>query len=196
MKESMNRSYRLAEKLSYLYDLNSKIDTVLSVSMYFLSQFLGTERSSIFLFQPWNQQLTIFSSLDLNKNEIRIPRSEGVAGWVFEHRESAIINSAYSDDRFCEEVDLMTGFRTNNLICAPLCDSNERCLGTLQSLNKTSGDFTIDDLELLDLAARMVAIAITNSKRYRESLVTNEARKKIIGQMAGRYKFPSSPIPN
>jgi GAF domain-containing protein len=56
-------------------------------------------------------------------------------------------------------------------------------LGTLQSLNKKSGDFTADDLELLDLTARLVAVAINNSIRFNEIQTTNMARKKLIKQI-------------
>ena len=55
MEESMTRPYRLAKELSQLFDLDSKIDTVLSNSIYYLNQFMDSERSSIFLFQHWNQ---------------------------------------------------------------------------------------------------------------------------------------------
>ncbi len=180
MKESMTRPYRLSKELAKLFDLNCKIDTLLSASMYYLNQFMDSERSSIFLFQDWNQQLTIFSSLDLEKHEIRIPKSCGVAGWVFVNRQPTVVNNAYEDSRFYKEVDEMTGFQTHNLICTPLLDYKDHCLGTLQSLNKKSGNFTNDDLELLNLAARMVAVAINNSRQYTELLVTNEARRKCI----------------
>ncbi len=79
----------------------------------------------------------------------------------------------------------MTGFRTLNLVCTPLLDTKDNILGTIQSLNKKSGDFTTDDLELLGLAARMVAVAINNSRQYNEILVANEARRKFIKQFAG-----------
>jgi len=183
MGERMTRSYRLAEKLSQLFDLESKIDTVLSVSMYYLNQFMDSERSSIFLFQPSNQQLTIFSSLDLEKHEISIPKSCGVAGCVFVNRQPAVVNNAYEDTRFYKEVDDMTGFKTRNLICTPLLDFKENCLGTLQSMNKNSGDFTTEDLELLNLAARMVAVAINNSRQYTELLVKNKASRTFIRQI-------------
>ncbi len=185
MKEGKIQPYRLGMELSQLFDLESDIDTALSVSMTNLNQFMDSERSSIFLFQPMKDQLTIFSSLDLGKNEIRIPKSLGVAGWVFEHRKPAIVYNAYEDSRFCKEVDLMTGFHTRNLICTPLIDCREHCLGTLQSLNKKNGDFTTEDLELLNFIARMVAVAINNSKRYSEILITNEARKRLIKQIIG-----------
>ncbi len=176
----MTRPYRLAKELSQLFDLDCKIDTVLSASMYYLNQSMDSERSSIFLFQHWNQQLTIFSSLDLEKHEISIPKSYGVAGWVFANCQAAVINNAYEDTRFYKEVDEMTGFQTRTLICTPLLDNKDHCLGTIQSLNKKRGEFTTDDLELLNLAARMVAVAINNSRQYHELLVTNEARKKFI----------------
>ncbi|MGB5425012.1 MAG: GAF domain-containing protein [Desulfobacterales bacterium] len=183
MEKSMIRHYRLAKELSQLFDLESNIDAVLAVSMYKLNQFMDSERSSIFLFDPLKQQLTSFSSQDLEKKEIRIPKSSGVSGWVFEHRKPAIVNDADSDSRFYRVVDDMTGFRTRNLICTPLIDYKEHCLGTLQSLNKQSGDFTTDDLELLDLTARLVAVAINNSRLYSEILTTNIARKKVIKQI-------------
>ena len=183
MEESMTRPYRLTEKLSQLFDLERKIETVLSVSMYHLNQFMDSERSSIFLFQHWDQQLTIFSSLDLEKHEVRIPKSCGVAGWVFTNREPAVVNNASEDSRFYKDIDDMTGFKTRNLICTPLLFSDHQCLGTIQSMNKREGNFTDDDLELLKLAAGMVAIAINNSKRYNELLATNEARKNFINKI-------------
>jgi adenylate cyclase len=183
MEKSMIRHYRLAKELSQLFDLESDIDAVLAVSMYKLNHFMDSERSSIFLFDPLKQQLTSFSSQDLEKKEIRIPKSSGVSGWVFEHRMPAIVNDTDNDSRFYSGVDEMTGFRTRNLICTPLIDYKENCSGTLQSLNKKSGDFTADDLELLDLTARLVAVAINNSKLYNEIQTTNMASKKVIKQI-------------
>jgi adenylate cyclase len=184
MKESSTRSYRLTRDLSELFDLANKMDTTLSVSMYYLNQHMEAERSSIWLFQHWNQKLTVFSSLDLEKHEISIPKSYGVSGWVFVNRKPAVVNNAYEDCRFCKDVDKMTGFRTRNLICTPLLDGEQHCLGTLQSLNKKTGDFTHDDLELLSLAAGMITVAIKNSKRYDEILVKSEARKRFIKKIS------------
>jgi adenylate cyclase len=182
-KDSTFRSYRLANELSQLFDLESDIDKALAVSIHNLNQVMDAERSSIFIFEPLKDQFTSFSSIDLKKNEIRIPKSLGVAGWVFENRKAAIVNNAYEDERFYKEVDKMTGFKTRNLICTPLMDYKDHCLGTIQSLNKKDGDFTNDDLDLLNLTARMVTVAINNSRRYNEILITSEARKKLVKQI-------------
>jgi adenylate cyclase len=180
MKECRSKSYQLTKKLTPLLVLDCKIDTVLSAAIYYLNEFMESERTSIFIFQAWKQELTVFSSLDLEKHEISIPKSSGVSGWVFENRAPAIINNAYQDNRFFKGVDEMTGFYTRNIICTPMIDRNNCCLGTLQSLNKKEGSFDSDDLELLDLAAHLVAISISNSKCYNEITSTNAFQKKVI----------------
>jgi adenylate cyclase len=180
MKTNRSRPYQLAKELSQLFVLDCKIDTVLSASMYYLNDFMGSERTSVFVYQPWNQELTVFSSLDLKKHEISIPKSSGISGWVYDNRKPVIVDNAYEDSRFCSKVDEMTGFYTTNMICTPIIDQNDRCLGTLQSLTKKAGPYTSDDIELMNLAAHMVAISIDNNERYKEITNTNTFQKKII----------------
>jgi adenylate cyclase len=172
MEKNRIRPHRLVTELSQLFNLETSLDTVLAISMYKLNQYMDSERSSIFVFDPLNKQLTSYSSLDLAKQEIRMSKSTGVAGWVFEHRMPAVINDAYDDSRFFRGVDDMTGFRTRNLICTPMIDDKGKCLGTIQSLNKKSGDFTTDDLELLDVTSRLVAVALNKNRGYDEMLNT------------------------
>lgn len=182
MEDNMIKLNHLLKELTLLFDLECNLDTVLSALMYFINRTLESERSSVFLYQPWSQNLSVFASLDLVKDEIRIPKSSGVIGWVFEHREPVIVCNAYADGRFYKGVDELTGFHTRNMICSPLIDNKKRCLGTLQSLNRQDEDFSINDLELLNLIARMIAVAIINNRRYTENRVASEARKKCIGQ--------------
>ena len=74
----------------------------------------------------------------------------------------------------------MTGFRTRNMICTPMVDDNGKCLGTIQSLNtKKSGEFTTDDLILLDVTARLVAVALNKNKAHDEMLTTKITCAKL-----------------
>jgi adenylate cyclase len=184
MKKSRIRPHRLVTELSRLFELETSLDTVLVVSMYKLNQYMDSERSSIFIFDPLNEQLTSYSSLDLAKREIRMSKSTGVAGWAFEHCMSAVINDAYDDSRFYRGVDEITGYRTRNLICTPLIDDKGKCFGTMQSLNKKSGDFTENDLELLDMTARLVAVALNKKSGYDAMLTTNIAWQKLGNRLS------------
>ena len=184
MEKRIPESQRSAMELSAILNLDNDMDTILSVSMYVINQYMDAERTSIFLLDPLKQQLTSYSSLDLDKHEIRMSKSTGVAGWVIEHCMPAVINDAYDDRRFFRGVDEMTGFRTRNLICCPLIDDNENCLGTLQALNKKSGNFTPDDLELLSHAAWLLADAIKKGGSYEEMITINTACEELRNEMS------------
>ena len=86
--------------------------------------------------------------------------TKGVAGWVFSHKEGAIIHDAYKDDRFDKSVDMRTGYRTKSILCAPLKTVGGEMIGVSQILNKIVGKFNEDDLEILEAMTKQAAIAI------------------------------------
>ncbi len=87
-------------------------------------------------------------------------RRQGVAGWVAEHAEPAIVNNARADRRFLLEVDDRFGFETHSLAAVPLV-ARGRVLGVVEVLNKRSGEsFTDDDASLLSILAALAASAL------------------------------------
>ena len=104
----------------------------------------------------------------MKKNEIRIQANYGVAGWAFQNCDSLMINDAYKDPRFYKEVDKKSGFRTKNILCIPLKNRNNQCIGALQAINKQSSDFTSGDQQLLTSISHYVAIALENAKLYED----------------------------
>lgn len=84
------------------------------------NEIMGTERSSVFLFDDQTSELWSLTATGMERNEIRIPADSGVAGSVFESKTPLIINDTYSDARFNPEIDKMSGFKTRNILCIPL----------------------------------------------------------------------------
>jgi len=90
----------------------------------------------------------------------RFDRQQGIAGWVAEHVEPAIVNNVRSDARFLPELDERSGFVTRSLMAVPLA-ARGRVLGVIEVLNKRSGkDFTDDDASLLSILAALSASAL------------------------------------
>ena len=91
-----------------------------------------------------------------------LPRTGSIAGWCFEHGESALVPDAYADARFYPGVDRRTGLRTRSILCVPLC-RNHRPIGVLQVINAL-GDgrpaFDPADQEALEAFANLAATAI------------------------------------
>ncbi|MEJ2170473.1 MAG: GAF domain-containing sensor histidine kinase, partial [Desulfobacterales bacterium] len=133
-------------------------------------------------------------STDLKRNEIKIPKDKGIAGWVFRNKTPVIISDAYHDERFYPDVDSLTGFKTRNIICVPLVNRKKETIGTLQALNKTSGDFCRDDLEVLTYLAAYVTIAVENARLYEALKTSDRAKERVISHLSHELSTPLSVI--
>jgi signal transduction histidine kinase len=151
---------------------------------------MDTQASSIFLYDKKPNELWSLVSTDLKKNEIRIPATYGIAGWVFQNRAPTIVSDASSDPRFDAEVDAKTGFKTRNILCVPLINRQKECVGTLQVLNKKTGNFTDDDVEMLSSIADYATIALENSRLYEELKSMNKAKERAIDHLSHELGTP------
>ncbi len=90
----------------------------------------------------------------------RFERDLGLAGWVLENVEPAIVHSVRDDPRFMPRVDEFLGYRTRNLVAVPLA-ARDKVLGVIEVLNKRRGQaFSEDDASLLSLLATLTASAL------------------------------------
>ncbi len=137
-----------------------------------------------------NKQLWARISTYLKKNEIRFPADQGIAGWVAQHQEPLLINDAYADPRFYREVDRTTGFKTRNILCLPLINRRQECIGTLQVFNKRFGDFTPDDERRHGYVSHDLTIDLENATLYEELKALNKARERVINHLSHELKTP------
>ncbi|MBI4691009.1 MAG: GAF domain-containing protein [Nitrospirae bacterium] len=96
-----------------------------------------------------------------------IPKSQGVAGWVANNGSAIRIDNTKNDNRFNPEVDRITGYNTNSILCVPL-RLHSGTIGVLELINKKNGTFTSDDEELISYFADQAAIAISRAKFYED----------------------------
>jgi len=191
----INRGHRHSQLFQVGQTLTSEInlDALFEIVMDQTNQIMDTERSAVFLNDEESGELWSLVATGMTKNEIRIPVTQGVAGWVFQSGMPLTINDAYEDHRFYSSVDEKSGFRTRNILCLPLTNRKGQCIGVLQALNKRTGDFTEEDTELLTSISHYVAIALENSRLYeklKSTLLRIETLEKVKNHLT---KFvPSS----
>ena len=188
--------YRHKQLLSFGQVITSEmnLEVLFEVIMIQTNQIMDTQRSTVFLYDDESGQLWSLVATSMKKNEIRIPADYGVAGSVFKNRAPLIINDVYNDPRFYSEVDKKSGFRTNNIICIPLINKKGKCIGTLQALNRNSGDFTDVDRELLTAISHYVAIALENAKLYEDLKSLDKAKERVINHLSHELKTPLAVI--
>ena len=167
-----------------------KFDVLFDVIIEQANRVMDTERCSIFLADDRREQLRLYVATDLRRDEVRIPKSHGVAGWVFSNRVPVIINNAYEDPRFFSGIDRQTGFQTRSILCVPLADRTGESIGTMQVLNKKTGDFNDEDREILTYVAGSVSVALENAVLYEQLKASDRAKEKVIHHLAHELKTP------
>ncbi len=96
----------------------------------------------------------------------RLPPGRGIAGWVADQREPAIVHDVRKDPRFFPQVDETFGFYTQTLACVPLLDG-DRVLGVIEAVNKQAErEFSAEDHHLLLVVAQLAAAAIQRAERF------------------------------
>ena len=131
---------------------------------------LEAEAASLLLIDPETGDLFFEVALGESKSkikEVRLKAGQGIAGWVAQKGEPAIIHDVKSDPRFFKGADEKTDFVTRNIICVPV-KTKEKIIGVLEAINKKEGKFVVGDLEIFIALANQVAIAIENSNLYHE----------------------------
>lgn len=100
----------------------------------------------------------------------RLPAGQGIAGAVAASRQPEIVLDVRRDPRFYALVDETIGFKTRSMVCVPLALDNQRVLGVIQVLNKTSDrEFTQDDLDLMLVVAQLAVTAMHRAERAGEA---------------------------
>ena len=184
--------YKMICELGQIVTSEMNLDGLFGLIMEQTTRVMNSERASVFLYDSVNEQLCSWASTDLKSNAVRISPHCGIAGWVFSSLTAQIINDPYNDPRFFPGVDKKTGFKTRNILCTPLINRNRECIGTLQTLNKKSGDFTDDDLELLNAASYYVTIALENARLYENLKALDKAKERVINHLSHEIKTPLS----
>ncbi|XP_030573302.1 cGMP-specific 3',5'-cyclic phosphodiesterase isoform X1 [Drosophila novamexicana] len=117
--------------------------------------------------------------------EIIIPFGIGIAGMVAQTKEMINIKEAYMDARFNCEIDLKTGYKTNAILCMPICNYEGDIIGVAQIINKTNGcmEFDEHDVEIFRRYLTFCGIGIQNAQLF-EMSVQEYRRNQILLNLA------------
>jgi len=152
-----------AQRLAGLIQ-QGKLDALAaSTEMAMLHEQVGFERGSIFIMDNILGQLVAQHLDGLEEQKLNLTVKLGIVGLVALTNQMLLIPDTFSDPRFDSSFDNLTGYKTRNILCVPLHDANGEVLGAIEAINKLSGDFSEQDIDLLTDIAGIVSIAIENA---------------------------------
>jgi GAF domain-containing protein len=162
----------LARRLSSTLHHDELIGMILAAA----AELLGAETASLLLVDEATGDLQIsFASGGIadRLEQHRVPKGQGIAGWVVDNHATAVVNRPEDDERFYGGVDDQTGFETINMLAVPLLTA-DRTVGVLEVINRPDG-FDDDAAEVGEAFASLAAIALENAGTYAklaEAIVT------------------------
>jgi Nif-specific regulatory protein len=144
------------------------IDELMTRLVDHISETMDADRGTIYLLDRGKGELLSRAAHLPELDEIRLQIGQGVAGYVAQTGEVLNVPAAEAEQRFYEEIDRRTGYRTETILAAPMRDHAGNVIGVVQLLNKRSGTFGADEGELLTRLADQAALAIEATTMYED----------------------------
>lgn len=152
---------------------------VLSYTMDMLKSTMQVGAGSLLLAK--DGELEYSDAFGMNLDDLRrrnLKLGQGIAGYAAARGESVMVNDVASSVLFHADLYETADFVTKSVLAVPLV-SQGRVIGVLEVLNKVTGDFVDDDLQLLQSIASSVSIALENARLYGETLSMAEQEREV-----------------
>jgi len=169
-----NRNLALLNQVGQRLTATLDLEQIVQQLLQAVAETIGVEGVSLWLWDEEREGWLVCHAVSRHDQggsplDLRLRPGQGIAGWVAQTGESAVVANAPDDPRFFPGIDEQTGWRTTSLLAVPLW-VHEAAIGVLEVVNKLSGDFDGDDLILVETLAASAAIAIENARLHQALL--------------------------
>lgn len=192
--EQLSSTPSSVRRLDHLLDITTELISTLELNALLqkivdsAKELTESQAAALLLFNTQRNHLYFEAATEpLRKDDtlIAIPMEKSIAGWVFRNQEPLLVNDTDAEPRYFRDVELVLSARANTIMGIPLV-TNEKTIGVLEVVNKIHGHFDEDDLQLLQTLATLSAIAIENTRLFRQS--------DMIADMVHELRTPLSSL--
>lgn len=165
--ENYRRILEISKQLNSTLEYRALLQQIVAAVV----EVLKVEAATIMLLDPATGELRFEIASNLRPQEtekILVPMEGSIAGWIVTHGEPRVIEDVSKEPNHFRQVDTETDFETRNLLGVPL-KTHTKVIGVLQAVNKPSGNFTSEDVNLLTILASQACVAIENTRLFMQS---------------------------
>lgn len=179
---------RRADELATLNEIANAITSSLDMPAILrqivrqINRYFHVEAGAILLRDALSGDLEFTVMLQQEQETLQgtvIPRGRGVAGWVAETGNTAIVLDPDNDPRFFRAVSDSVNFETRSILCVPIINRGH-VIGVIELLNKTDGAFSHDDARRLQSMATTIGIALENARLFANTVAGREQLAAIL----------------
>lgn len=144
------------------------LERVYEVLVEEVNKYCPVESVQLFLRRRYEDRLSVMTQSDHDEQTDAFPFGHGIIGTVAQMNRIVISNQAPEHARYAQDIDGLNGKDISSIVAIPL-SSQDRVVGVLALFNRQQGDFTEEDVHLLESFTNPVATAIENARLFEES---------------------------
>lgn len=182
--ERYQRLLEISRDLASTHDLNDLLNRIAQAA----ADLSNAEAASILLFDEARKQLFFQASTNLEEPLMQglvIPLEGSIAGWIVLQGKPIVLVDAQQDPRHFSYIGKVTNITTTSLLGVPLI-AKEKVVGVLEAINKQSGTFTDEDLQVIMALGAQAAVAIETARLFQQS--------DLIAEMVHELRTPLSSL--
>ena len=183
--EKLQKIIKLGASISSIHVLDKLLD-FLTKGMV---EIMEAERGTLYILDKEKDELYARVSLEMDCKFLRLKIGQGIVGHVVENGKIVNITDAYSDSRFDNSFDKLSGFHTRSILCIPLRNMTNDVIGAVQVINKKDGIFDDDDIAILSMLSNLSATSIENTSLVQSLKATHNELERMVSEITRLYEM-------
>ncbi len=191
LERQLDAAHTIAVGLSSITTVEELVQQALDISL----DIAQAEAGSILLHDPESDKLRFEYVIGEKKDELigmEIAPDQGIAGLVFQTGEIHVSDDVSTERVHLRDIGTKLGYTTQNMVAVPLKSSDGKPFGVIEVLNKRRGSFDESDINLIDIMAAQIGVAIENARLHKEAQIAEIV--KFIGNISHDVKNMITPV--
>ncbi len=191
LERQLAAAHTIAVGLSSITNVEGLVQQALDISL----EIADAEAGSILLYDPDAGKLRFEYVVGEKADELvgtEIEPDQGIAGLVFQSGEIHISEDVAAEQAHLRDIGEKLGYTTQNMVAVPLKSSSGKPFGVIEVLNKREGHFDENDVNLIDIMAAQIGVAIENTRLHKEARLAEVV--KFIGNISHDVKNMITPV--
>jgi signal transduction histidine kinase len=185
---SLLRRYDRLLELSTELVSTLELSTLLQMIVEAAKELTSSQAAALLLYNQQRNHLYFEAAtekLRVDDTLIAIPMENSIAGWVYTNQLPLLVEDTDSEPRFFRDIDLVILEHAHTILGVPL-KTKEKTIGVIEAVNKLQGSFDVEDQRVLEALGAQAAIAIENSRLFRQS--------DLVAEMVHELRTPLSSL--
>ena len=185
-----------ARRISQALFQRLRVEDIVTQALRVALDVVKARNGSVLLANADTKELVFYHTIGENPvpSGTPIPWDKGIAGQVFQRAEAMVIEDVKKDPHHFEDIDIMTGFTTHDLIAIPLKRWEGDPVGVMEVMNKRDGRLDRNDVSILTIISAATAIAVEESRLFEELKMAELGR--MVGDIGHDIKNMLTPVAN